>query len=292
MNRYQRLIEISRDLASTLELDLLLNRITNAAAELTASEAAAILLYDETRHTLFFQASNNMDRPLMRGLAVPVESSIAGWILLHGKPVIVDDPNSDPRFFAGVQAASRTPTLSLLGVPLIVKNQVIGVLETINKIDGRFTDEDEEVLMTLGSQAAVAIENARLFTQSDLIAEMVHELRTPLASLKAAIHLLRRPEISADEHEDLVQTIQRETDRLSGLTADFLDLARLESGRTQFDLAEVDVRELVNECIEATGSSVSWLRQLMSRSVCGSLMLSMWLTCPARLKITSRSRTR
>jgi signal transduction histidine kinase len=256
MNRYQRLIEISRDLASTLELDLLLNRITNAAAELTASEAAAILLYDETRHTLFFQASNNMDRPLMRGLAVPVESSIAGWILLHGKPVIVDDPNSDPRFFAGVQAASRTPTLSLLGVPLIVKNQVIGVLETINKIDGRFTDEDEEVLMTLGSQAAVAIENARLFTQSDLIAEMVHELRTPLASLKAAIHLLRRPEISADEHEDLVQTIQRETDRLSGLTADFLDLARLESGRTQFDLAEVDVRELVNECIEATGSSV------------------------------------
>jgi signal transduction histidine kinase len=197
-----------------------------------------------------------MDRPLMRGLAVPVESSIAGWILLHGKPVIVDDPKSDPRFFAGVQAASRTPTLSLLGVPLVVKNQVIGVLETINKIDGRFTEEDEEVLMTLGSQAAVAIENARLFTQSDLIAEMVHELRTPLASLKAAIHLLRRPEISADDHEDLVQTIQRETDRLSGLTADFLDLARLESGRTQFDLAEVDVRELVNECIEATGSSV------------------------------------
>ena len=256
MTRYQRLIEISRDLASTLELDLLLNRITHAAAELTASQAAAILLYDEPRNTLFFQASNNMDRPLMRGLAVPVDSSIAGWILLNAEPVIVDDPKSDPRFFSGVQAASRTPTLSLLGVPLIVKDRVIGVLETINKIDGRFTEEDQEVLMTLGSQAAVAIENARLFTQSDLIAEMVHELRTPLASLKAAIHLLRRPELPAEDHEEIIDAIQKETERLSVLTADFLDLARLESGRTQFELADVDVGELIDECLIATRSSI------------------------------------
>ena len=271
MTRYQRLIEISRDLASTLELDLLLNRITHAAAELTGSQAAAILLYDESRKTLFFQASNNLDRPLMRGLAVPVDSSIAGWILLTGEPLIVDDPNSDPRFFAGVQAASRTPTLSLLGVPLTVKDQVIGVLETINKTDGRFTKEDQEVLMTLGSQAAVAIENARLFTQSDLIAEMVHELRTPLASLKAAIHLLRRPELTTEDHEDIVESIQRETERLSGLTADFLDLARLESGRTHFDVVEVDVRKLVDDCLEATRSAVEKAGLSLSLDVPDSL---------------------
>lgn len=255
--RYQRLIEISRDIASTLELDLLLNRITHAAAELTASQAAAILLYDEPRGTLYFQASSNMDRPLMRGLAVPVDGSIAGWILLNAEPVIVDDPNSDPRFFSGVQTASRTPTNSLLGVPMVVKGKVIGVLETINKIEGRFTAEDQEVLNTLGSQAAVAIENARLFTQSDLIAELVHELRTPLASLKAAIHLLKRDDLAAGDRSDVIESIDRETERLSGLTADFLDLARLESGRTQFDLAEVEVRELVDDCVETNAARIA-----------------------------------
>jgi len=257
LTRYQKLIEISRDLASTLDLDLLLNRITHAAAELTASGAAAILLYDESRGSLYFQASSNMDRPLMRGLAVPVDGSIAGWILLNAQPVIVDDPKSDPRFFSGVQAASMTPTNSLLGVPLIVKDRVIGVLEAINKIKDRFTDEDLDVLNTLGSQAAVAIENARLFTQSDLIAEMVHELRTPLASLKAAIHLLKRPDLPAVDREEIIQAIARETDRLSELTADFLDLARLESGRTQFDLSEIDVRKLIEDCLAATAPAVA-----------------------------------
>lgn len=257
MTRYQRLIEISRDLASTLELDLLLNRITVTATDLTGSQAAAILLYDETRNSLHFQASSNLDHPLMRGLAVPVESSIAGWILTNAKPLIVDDPSTDPRFFAGVQAASQTPTLSLLGVPLIVKDQVIGVLETINKADGRFTEEDKEVLMTLGSQAAVAIENARLFTQSDLITELVHELRTPLAALKAAIHLLRRPELNAADKEDIVQTIQRETDRLSEMTSEFLDLAHLDSGRMMFDVVEVDIRQLVRDCLEGISGSIA-----------------------------------
>jgi signal transduction histidine kinase len=141
-------------------------------------------------------------------------------------------------------------------VPLIVKDRVIGVLETINKINDRFTEEDLEVLNTLGSQAAVAIENARLFTQSDLIAEMVHELRTPLASLKAAIHLLNRPDLPAADHEEIIQIIARETDRLSDLTADFLDLARLESGRAQFEKSEIDVRKLIEDCLEVTASAV------------------------------------
>jgi signal transduction histidine kinase len=256
MTRYQRLIEISRDIASTLELDLLLNRITQAAAELTHSQAASILLYDSSHEMLFFQAANNMDRPLMRGLSVPVENSIAGWIVQQGEPVIVHDPKSDPRFFSGVQEESNTVTHSLMGVPLIVKEQVIGALETINKIDGDFTLEDQDVLMTLGSQAAVAIENARLFAQSDLIAEMVHELRTPLASLKAATHLLLKPGISEDQTVEIIEAIQRETDRLSDMTADFLDLARLESGRQRFDLDKVDLDVLIGEVLEITENEI------------------------------------
>ena len=256
LDRYQKLIDISRDLASTLNLDLLLNRIVDAAADLTASEAASILLYDADRAQLYFQAASNLDRPFMRGLAVPVENSIAGWIVQNRKPVIADDPQSDSRFFAGIQKQAKVPTHSLLGVPLFVKDQVIGVLEAINKTGGVFTEEDQEILLTLGTQAAVAIENARLFAQSDLIAEMVHELRTPLTSLNASANLLLRPDLPQDQRLKIISIIQSESQRLAKLTTDFLDLARLESGRMKFEAHPIEPAALLAECVGIARSSM------------------------------------
>ncbi|MGD9093770.1 MAG: GAF domain-containing protein, partial [Anaerolineales bacterium] len=184
LDRYQRVIELSNDLASTLDLHTLLNHIVHAAAELCHAEAAAILLYDEATQQLHFVSSTNLDAPLMRGLLVPVDSSIAGWILTERKPAIIHSTKDDPRHFKKVAQETNVVTESLLGVPLITKDQVIGVLEVINKREGQFTIEDQELLVALGSQAAVAIVNARLFQQSDLISEFVHEIRTPLTSIE------------------------------------------------------------------------------------------------------------
>jgi signal transduction histidine kinase len=125
---------------------------------------------------------------------------------------------------------------------------VVGVLETLNKKNGNFTDVDEELLLVLGAQAAVAIENTRLFQQSDLISEFVHELRTPLASLSTATYLLLRPEISPQQHEQIVNNIHSETLRLSALASSFLDLSRLESGRVQFKYENFSVEKLFRQC--------------------------------------------
>ncbi len=254
LQRYQRLIDISRDLASTLDLDILLNRIVHAATDLTQSEAAAILLYEESKGQLYFQASTNLARPIMRGITVPEEGSIAGWITKNRQPVIVDEADNDPRFFSAVQQQADMHTRSLLGVPMITKDEVIGVLETINKRSGTFSLEDQDILMTLGAQAAVAIANARLFIQADLISEMVHELRTPLAALNAATHLLLRPDISEEQHRKMVMIIQGETGRLSDMATSFLDLARLESGRTKFNAQIIEPVLLLGECVGITRS--------------------------------------
>jgi signal transduction histidine kinase len=136
----------------------------------------------------------------------------------------------------------------LLGVPLITKDKIVGVLEAINKQEGNFTEADEDLLLVLGAQAAVAIENTRLFQQSDLIAEFVHELRTPLASIGTSTYLLLRPEISQEQREQMVYSIHSETLRLNALASTFLDLARLESGRVQFHLAQFDLLPLLEEC--------------------------------------------
>jgi signal transduction histidine kinase len=250
LDGYRRLIEISRDLASTLDLDVLLERIVRAATEVTRSEAASILLYDHLTRQLYFQVATDLDEPTLRGKVLPLDGSFAGWIVLNRKPVRIADVPGDPRFFDNVDRVTGRPTRSLLGIPLITKNKVVGVLETLNKHKGKFTEADESVLLVLGAQAAVAIENARLFQQSDLISEFVHELRTPLASLSTATYLLLQPELAREQRDQIIHNIHNETLRLNSMAASFLDLARLESGRVQFRKTAFRVADLLAECKE------------------------------------------
>lgn len=254
LDSYVRLIDISRDLASMLDLDVLLDHIVQAAADITAAEAASILLYDNTARQLYFQVATNIDEPTMRGLVVPLEGSIAGWIVTNQKPLRIDDVSEDSRHFDDIEQTTGIPTKSILGIPLVTKNKVVGVLEVINKKQGEFTSGDENLLTVLGAQAAVAIENARLFHQSDLISEFVHELRTPLASLSTATYLLLRPEMSREQQEQIVNNIHNETLRLNSLASSFLDLARLESGRVQFRKSTFDVMDLLHECSDVMES--------------------------------------
>jgi signal transduction histidine kinase len=245
---YRRLIAIARDLASTLDLDVLLNRIIRAAADITEAEAASILLYDDAARQLNFQVTTNLDLQTMRGLIVPLDGSIAGWIVTNREPVRIANAHEDARFYKEIEQAVRFPTESMLGVPLITKEKVVGVLEVINKRNSNFTDADEDLLVVLGAQAAVGIENARLFQQSDLIAEFVHELRTPLASIGTTTYLLLRPEMSQEQREQMIHNIHGETLRLNTMASAFLDLARLESGRVQFHLTKFDLLPLLEEC--------------------------------------------
>lgn len=248
LQRYQRLINISQELASTLDLEALLRQIVEAAADLCQAEAASILLYDQIKGELRFQIATNMESTTLMGIIVPVDSSIAGWIVTHRQPVLLNEAQNDARLFGGMGQATNITTRSLLGVPLVTKEKVIGALEAVNKISGEFSLEDQEMLITLGAQAAVAIENSRLFQQFDWIAELVHELRTPMASLNTAAHLLLRPEIPNEQRARIVEIIRDETFRISDLASSFLDLARLESGRTQFHMETFDAVRLLEDC--------------------------------------------
>ena len=249
LKRMERLMEVSRTLASTLELGKLLRKIIEAAKELTDSEAASIMLVDPSTGELRFEAATNMEE-IMLGIVIPVEGSIAGWIVTHSEPVVVPDTSQDSRWSQKVDQQTSFVTRSILGVPLVTRDKSIGALEALNKRTGTFNQDDATTLQTLSAQAAIAIINARLFAQSDQIAEMVHELRTPLNSLSASTHLLLRPELPTERRSEIIKTMQRETLRLSQMTTDFLDLAKLESGRMRFTKENFDVRELTDECAD------------------------------------------
>ncbi len=252
MRRYERVLEISQQITATLDHNALLRQIVQAASELTESEAASILLLDSASGELRFEMASNMSKAELERIVVPIENSIAGWVVTHGQPRIIHDTRLEKGFFQNVQDQTQVVTRNLLAVPLRShRGQVIGALEALNKKDQRrYDDDDVRTLMLVALQAAIAIENARLFQQSDFMAEMVHELRTPLVALKTSAALLLRPDLPADRHDDIVRMFQAETDRLIRLTSDFLDLARLESGRAKLEISDIALDSLVDECVE------------------------------------------
>jgi signal transduction histidine kinase len=150
---------------------------------------------------------------------------------------------------------------------MVTRNRLVGVLAVIKSPNDEYTVEDKELMAVLAADAAIAIENAFLFRQTDLITDLVHELRTPLASLNTLSSLLQRPEISEEQRLGFARTIQKETQRLNELAANFLDLALLESGRTRFQRKRFDPVQLIYECCQvvepgAVESGIEVLRDL------------------------------
>jgi signal transduction histidine kinase len=250
LKRYDRLLEMTLDLASTFDLGSLLKIIVSAAKELTDSQAAALLLYDPQRNQLYFEAATEQLRSDDTFIAIPLENSIAGWIFHNRKPLRLDDTSSDPHFFREVDLVTSARAASILGAPLLTKDKILGVIEAVNKLQDSFDEHDERVLQALAAQAAIAIENSRLFKQSDLIAEMVHELRTPLSALSAAVHLLQRSELEEEQRRKIGHTIYGEVQRLNEMTTNFLELSRLESGRVHLEREPIYLEGMVRECIE------------------------------------------
>ncbi|HID52717.1 MAG TPA: GAF domain-containing sensor histidine kinase [Anaerolineae bacterium] len=248
-----RLLEISRSLSLIHRLDELLAMVMEVSTELTNTETASILLVDATTEQLHFVASTHGVVP--QNMVVPLENSIAGWVVRHGRSIILDDVQSDRRHYANVDEDLSFTTRSMLAVPLITNQGTIGVLEVINKQgDESYTSQDVALMEALASQSAVAILNAHLFHQSDLLAELMHEVKTPLMAITAASELLSHPKLPPEKHGDLIGMIQRESNRLAKMTRDFLDFARLESGRATLERLPVDIVQVIEDVVAISRS--------------------------------------
>lgn len=158
----QQILKITRELTTPVPLERLLHKIVQAAVELTETQTAGILLYDEETAELRFKVVSLHEDQLFN-IPVPVENSIAGTAFSSGEPVIVPDVRVDPRYYSQIEQLTGLQAHSLLAVPMQFQNRRIGVLEVENKRNRRpFEVEDVTCLITLAAQAAIAIENARL----------------------------------------------------------------------------------------------------------------------------------
>ncbi|MCP4360859.1 MAG: GAF domain-containing sensor histidine kinase [Chloroflexi bacterium] len=245
--RLKRLLEISARLSSTLRLSELLDLVMDVSTELTNTEVASILLVDRKSGQLYFVASTSGSVPT--NIAVPLDDSIAGWVVRNGRSVVIDDVKGDDRHY-NIDKDLAFDTRSMLAVPLVTRQGIIGALEVMNKRKREpYTMQDVSLMEALASQSAVAIVNAHLFSQSDLLAEIMHEIKTPLMAITSATELLSRPEVPQERHGQLIDMIKRESQRLSKMTRDFLDFARLESGRVDLKKDPLELEQVVEDVV-------------------------------------------
>ncbi|HJR81821.1 MAG TPA: ATP-binding protein [Anaerolineales bacterium] len=265
IDHLERLLEVVRGLTTAPDLESFLQSIISEATELTNSELASILEYDEAAEELRFIAMQWFQRDLLRPVGVPLEGSAAGWVYRRGQPLIIQDAKVDKRHFKVVDRVTRHETHSLAAVPLMVRGEVLGVLETLNKKDdAHYTEEDLTILETLGALAAQAMKNADLQRKvrtarvelaelerlkTDFIAITSHELRTPLGLILGHATFLR--ELVGEQHAEQLDTIIKNATKLKEIVENLSNVDNYQNGFLRTRQQRVSVAQIVKEVLLA-----------------------------------------
>lgn len=175
------LMQVSAIISSTLNLDELMPIVMEKAKEVMDADACSILLYNRETDRLEFEVALSQDKnaseTLKKQVSLALGQGIAGWVAETLQPILIADAQHDARFFKGADAMTGFVTRSLIAVPLVGRNRLIGVAEIMNpRSHEQFTDYDLELFQALCRQVAVAIENA-LYHRESLAQERIkHEL--------------------------------------------------------------------------------------------------------------------
>jgi signal transduction histidine kinase len=177
--------DVARTLSSTLQLDEVLTRIMEQVESTLNVEAGSLLLSDPVTGDLVFQIALGEKADEVKPFRIPKGQGIAGEVALTGKPLMIADADQDKRHFKKLDQSTNFLSRNILCVPLVLYDQIIGVLEVLNKRKGNFTQNDLELLSSIASYAAIAIQNARLhenvLAERDKVIEAEEEARKKLA---------------------------------------------------------------------------------------------------------------
>jgi len=238
VNLLQRLLAVCFQVSSLADSRSILQKVVEAAAELTDSGSSSILVYEKAEHALRFIAAPGREIDPLMTFSVPMDRSVAGEVFRKGQSLILCQAHSDERIFRVVDRELEGTTNSLIAVPILHHNSPIGVLECLNKHNGLdYTEEDCKILEFLASPAAIAIVQQRmqqevqdvkqqideLDKQKDEFAALVsHELRTPLGVILGNIVLLQ--ESCLDDQRATVELILKSALHLSEIVEQISNL--------------------------------------------------------------------
>lgn len=154
---------IAQTITSSLDIDEVIQRTMAGINEMLEVEAGSLLLVDEERQELYFKITLRGENKQITSFRLNYSEGIAGWVVAHNQPVISNHPQRDKRFTTKIDQAIGFATKTVLCVPLVVQGQPIGALEVLNKRSGSFTEDDQELLVSMAASLGIALKNANLY---------------------------------------------------------------------------------------------------------------------------------
>lgn len=262
-----RLNEAGQTLTSTLERSEVLQRLLQMATELIKAEGSSVWLWDDQDPSYLRceAAYHKTDHPALANVRLKAGQGIAGWVAQHGQSAAVSHTRQDPRFYAAIDDQTNFTTHSLLAVPLRLREQTIGILEVINKLEGSFSDQDITLAETLAISAAIAIDNANLVArlqqqkedlelqnaELDAFAHTVaHDLQNPLSLVLGYAEVLQYNDDKTLTvgQQAMLETVVRNARRLGNIVQELLLLASVR--QQEVDTQPLNMEKIVRAALD------------------------------------------
>jgi signal transduction histidine kinase len=255
--------EVSQAINSTLDLETVLTSIVAKAVQLSGSEAGTIYTFDESLQEFQLRATHGMDEAVIaaiRDRRIAAGKTAIGKAAAQRAPLQVPDVLKQATLVLDVIV--RAGYRSMLVVPLLRADQIVGALVVRRKVPGEFPKNTVELLRTFADQSVLAIQNARLFREtveksrellkasqhkSQFLANMSHELRTPLNAIIGVSEMLREDAEAAKQDTEPLDRILGAGRHLLALINDILDLSKIEAGRMELHLDSFALAPLIED---------------------------------------------
>jgi PAS domain S-box-containing protein len=246
---------------SHTSLEELVRELLRGLCSALACDVASILLLTEDGQRLVVRASHGL--PEEEGLVIPIGRGVVGRIAADRRPGVIDDLAAAELESPVLRARGLT---SLLGVPLLVDDRIVGVVHVATVARRRFSDDETRLMLLAADRMAVAIDHARLFEaeraaraeaetanrmKDQFLATLSHELRTPLTSMLGWLRMLRAGRLDDKTAARALETVERSTRAQAQLINDLLDVSRIVSGKLTMELTSLDADEVVAAALEA-----------------------------------------
>jgi GAF domain-containing protein/DNA-binding response OmpR family regulator len=258
--------EVSQAVNSTLELETVLSTIVTKAVQLSSTEAGAIYVYDERDREFHLRATYGMERELIDALSsrhLGVDETNITMALASREPIQIADLRDEPPNDIN-DLILRAGYRARLAAPLFRGTDIVGLLVVRRRTPGAFPQNTVDLIKTFAAQSVLAIQNARLFHEIDeksrelevagqhksqFLANMSHELRTPLNAIIGYSEILQEEaaDVGRDKLVPDLKKIEGAGRHLLGLINDILDLSKVEAGRMEVFLEDVEVVPLLDE---------------------------------------------